>query len=188
MKRTLILFVFLVSNTLSVTTFCAPSIYKTVDEKGVVTYSDQPDATAEAVVLEKENVSKRPVAPNLKAGNGAATDAAEQRQEYTDFSISSPKDQDTFQNATEIPVSVSLSPALQKGDTIEFYFDGTPVNKASTETSITIPKVFNDKELITRGSHTLSASIIDANGEKIKTTASITVFVHYASVNQPLRK
>lgn len=171
---------------LSINAYSAPSIYKTTDEQGVTTYSDQPNAESETVVLQKENVSKRPLIPNLNATN--TTDAAEQKQEYTDFSIGSPKDQDTFQNATEIPVSVSISPELQKGDTIEFYFDGMPIGKPSTETSIAIPKTSNDKEVITRGSHTVSASIINANGERIKTTPPITIFVHYTSVNQPSRK
>ena len=178
---------FLLLSIFSLSTFAASEIYKSTDEKGIVTYSDQPNAQSETVTLQRENISKLP--PKL-TNSTDGTDAidAEKREEYTNFAISSPKDQDTFQNATEIPVSVNISPALQKGDTIEFYLDGTSVDKASTSTSISIPKMRGDKEIITRGSHTVSASLFNAAGDVLKTTASVTLFVHYASVNSATKK
>ncbi|OGT43996.1 MAG: hypothetical protein A3F13_04530 [Gammaproteobacteria bacterium RIFCSPHIGHO2_12_FULL_40_19] len=182
MQTGILLALFLMINFLSFSATAASNpIYKSIDEKGVVTYSDQPNAQAEAVILPKENISKRPI---NSANTTNATDAAstDKREEYTAFSISSPKDQDTFQNPTEISVSVSITPALQKGDTIEFYLDGTSVASSSTTTSISIPKVRNNTAVITRGSHTLSAAILNAAGEKLMTTPSITIFVHYTSV------
>lgn len=163
----------------------AAQIYKSVDENGVATFSDQPNAKSEAVTLGPENVSKRPI-PSVTATNTTnATDASQQpieREDYTAFTISSPKDQDTFQNATEIPVSVDISPALQKDDTIEFYLDGVSVAPPATNTSIMIPKIRDGKEFITRGSHTISASIFNVSGEKLMTTPPITIFIHYTSV------
>lgn len=180
----LLLFLLLSVFSFAITAASNP-IYKSVDEKGVVTYSDQPNAQAETVTLSRENISKRPHTQSINSTDATnTTDAAKanEREEYTAFSISSPKDQETFQNATEIAVSVDIQPALQKDDTIEFYFDGNSVAAPSTNTAITIPKMRDGQEIITRGSHTLSASVLNASGDKLITTPSITIFVHYASV------
>lgn len=163
-------------------------IYRTVDENGVVTYSDQPNPKAESVKLPSANISTQPAQPKEKSEKTETTDAVEkklsQHVDYTAFEISAPKDQDTFQNATEFPVSVTTNPALQEGDKIQFLLDGSPVLSPTENTSITIPRVQDGKEMVERGSHTLSAQIINAKGDVIATTPAITVFVHYVTLNQ----
>jgi hypothetical protein len=160
-------------------------IYRSVNENGVVTYSDQPNPKAESVKLPAANISTQPTQPSQKT---QTTDTVEkklgQHVDYTAFEINSPKDQDTFQNATEFPISVTINPALQEGDKIQFLLDGTPILSPVADTGITIPKVQDGKELVERGSHTISAQIINAQGDVIATTPGITIFVHYVTLYQ----
>lgn len=158
-------------------------IYRSVDSKGNVTYSDQPNITASKVTLPAANIVITPVkAPKTtNTSNAAATATEEKRENYTTFVISSPSDQATFQNAESVPISVDIKPALQKGDTLNFYWDGKSVSSNGTNTAITVPKVSNNTEIITRGSHTIYAEIASADGAVIATTPSITIFTHYAS-------
>lgn len=165
-------------------------IYKSVDENGVVTYSDQPNATSESVNLPAENIAiqpkqnnqNKPDAKNTTETNTTNTDA-DQKKPYTTFVITSPQDQDSIQNAVEITVTAKIIPALQEKDKVQFFMDGNPVDRPSSATSISIPKVQNNVALLTRGTHTLLAKIIDDNGEVVATTPQITIFLHYYTVN-----
>lgn len=159
-------------------------VYKSV-ENGVVTYSDQPHAHSETVSLPEINIATQPAQQKTETTDASNTKSAEKAMDtkqkqvnYTKFTITNPRDQETFQNATEISVTVSVTPALQKGDKIRYVFDGTPLTEI-TETSYSIPRIANNAQLITRGSHTIQAMIINHEGEAIATTPTITVFAHY---------
>lgn len=173
-------------------------IYRSVDENGVVTYSDQPNSKSEAVALPAANIAIQPVAPSKTtdanntentanpANATEAKPAATEKKPYTTFAIASPKDQDTFHNATELPISVSVDPALQKGDKLRFYFDDAQFGGETTNTTMTIPKVYEGKEILVRGSHTISVSLINEQGSEIMKTPTITIFLQYQSViNNP---
>jgi len=159
-------------------------IYKSVDKNGVVTYSDQPETTSQAVQLPAVNIVTGPAKTTANATN--STNATDKKHvDYTAFAMSAPTDQDTIWNADSLPVSVDITPALQEGDTIQFLYDGAPAIPAVASTSASIPKVINDKPLLVRGNHTLSANVLNANGDILKSTPSITVYLQYTSVNQP---
>lgn len=166
-------------------------IYRSVDSNGVITFSDQPSGNAETVILTKENVAIEPEEQKkLNTDNTNASTVDQNGKEtkhvpYTRFVITSPKDQDTFQNATEVPVTVDMTPALQKGDKIQYFLDGIAVSEQITSTSFSIPKLIGIKDILERGTHTLTASIFDANGDIVSTTPPITIFLHYASINFP---
>src|SRR3990167_4519270 len=97
------------------------TIYKSVDAQGIVTYSDQPNTKSETVTLPAANIVTQPITTKTKT---ATTDAVVQKHvDYSAFTITSPKDQETFQNATELPINVDINPALQEGDKIQFYLD-----------------------------------------------------------------
>lgn len=174
-------------------------IYKSVDADGVVTYSDQPTSTSQAVELPSVNVSTQPAQSTDTAATDStdaintdstnATDKTskspvEKRVPYTAFVVTSPADQETFQNAESISVSVSFSPALQLNDKIEYLLDGKLVSDAITSNTYSIPKTAGNKTVIDRGSHTIQARIVDSNGDVMATTPPITIFSHYATVTQ----
>lgn len=161
------------------------TIYREVDSKGVVTFSDHPTPAAETVKLAHPNVATNPTPPAASTDKTKNTDEEKKVEEkkvpYTTFDIKTPKDQETFQNATEISLSVNIQPALQKGDTIRFFIDGQPVNEASSSTTTVVTKTQNDTPILDRGSHSIHAVLYDEKSEEIKTTPQITIFIHYAS-------
>jgi hypothetical protein len=65
------------------------------------------------------------------------------------------------------------SEPLQEGLTVRFNLDGA-AQQAGTERMIAVT--------LDRGSHTVSASIVDANGRSLMTTDTVTFYVHQQSV------
>ncbi|OGT50556.1 MAG: hypothetical protein A3E53_03440 [Gammaproteobacteria bacterium RIFCSPHIGHO2_12_FULL_39_24] len=167
-------------------------IYRSVDKEGVVTFTDQPNTDAEKVTLGQENISSSPVTQSGGDKNNAdanSTDIADSKHvPYTLFEMSSPKNQDTISNATEVKVTVNINPALQKGDKIRYNLDGKPISDPITDTTFTIQKISDTTDILPRGPHTFSADILDADHKVIKTTPTITVFFHYASIYFPHKK
>lgn len=170
------------------------AIYRVTDSKGVVTYSDQPTTTGESIVLPQASISTAPTPPpttettDSKKNNTDTNQNPLEKKRYTTFEMKTPADQETFQNAVEIPLAVTIEPALQKGDTIQFFLDGQSVNKPSSSTTAVVSKTKDDKPVLERGSHTFYAVLYDEKHKQIKTTPEVTVFMHYASVlfpNQP---
>ena len=161
-------------------------IYRSTDEDGTVVYSDQPHSKSEVVSLPSVNIAAPSNAQNTN-GTTDSTTATKKKIPYTQFKITSPKDQDTFQNATEIPVDIAITPALQEGDKIQFYLDGKAVSEPIASTSYSIPKIKGTEEIIERGSHEITANLLDEQGETIKTTPSVTIYAHYVTRFSPAR-
>ena len=82
-------------------------------------------------------------------------------------------------------MGVDITPELQEGNTIQFLYDGAAVIPAAASTSASVPKVIDDKAILVRGSHTLSANVLNNKGDILNSTPPITVFLQYTSVNQP---
>lgn len=161
-------------------------IYRSMDADGTVTYSDQPHPKSEAVSLPSVNIATQSNTQNTNATTDSMT-TKKKKTSYTQFKITAPKDQDTFQNATEIPVTISISPALQEGDKIQFYLDGKAVSEPINSTSYSIPKIKGTTEIIERGSHSITADLLSEEGEVIKTTPAVTIYAHYVTLFSPSR-
>jgi hypothetical protein len=90
--------------------------------------------------------------------------------QYT-ISITKPQSDETLQNDTqELTVDVSITPELEKEDTVAIYVDGIQNGEAINNTSITIPP-------LERGSHTLQAKITQPKGKGAESNV-ITIFQH----------
>jgi hypothetical protein len=179
--------IILVCLSLGVFSSCAfAEIYRSTDADGTVIYSDQPHPKSEAVSLPSVNIATQSNAQNTNATTDS-TNNTKKKIPYTQFKITSPTDQDTFQNATEIPVTISITPALQEGDKIQFYLDGKAVSEPIASTSYSIPKIKGAEEIIERGSHSISAELLNEQGEVIKTTPSVTIHAHYVTLFSPSR-
>ena len=97
-------------------------IYQSIDTDGVVTYSDQPTTQSKPVTLPAVNIStqakKTDITDVTDSTDPLIKKMPAKNKPYTSFTITSPKNQETFQNAPTILVNVSLTPALQSGDKI----------------------------------------------------------------------
>ncbi|EKD71746.1 MAG: hypothetical protein ACD_46C00109G0002 [uncultured bacterium] len=159
-------------------------VYRYVDSDGVVTYSDQPQIHSEIVTLSPANISTQ---NNTNQTNHDSSKLITTKTEaYKTFEIIHPKNQTTFQNEINIPVILSISPELSHDDTVQLLLDGKAIFKPQNTLEYVLPKVFNNQLVLTRGSHTLQANLLDKNDKIIMQTKLITVFIHYTSTLNPV--
>lgn len=158
-------------------------IYKIVDKDGNVTYTDQAPADgAEPMDLPELSVvntdyeeAELPVAtePEEEEGEKELT-RSDLRKLYGDFRISRPAPEETFWGtANTVVVAWEASEPIQEGLTVRFSIDGV-AQPPSSENMLGIT--------LDRGTHTVSASILDERGRPIVSTDTVTFYVHQASI------
>lgn len=133
-------------------------IYRGVDEKGEVFYSDKELPNSELIPTPTPNAISMPK-PEPKKPVAAVT----QEKVYKSFSIVSPANDATFKdNAGNLSVSLSIEPELdvEKGDHFRLSIDNRVVIAKSTTLITQIPNVV-------RGSHSLKAELVSDSGETI---------------------
>lgn len=154
----------------------AEEIYKSVDEKGVPSFSDTQTEGAEKITVEPVNVQPIPTPSTPPAAASAQPSAPDYR--YTKLDIISPENEATLRDEHKILLQAALEPSLQKGHQIEFLGNGQPLQPAGQSASM---------ELLNfdRGTHTLSARVIDKNGKVLKTSNPVTVHIFRTVVKPP---
>jgi hypothetical protein len=170
MKR---LLVFLVLITCTV----QAEIYKSQNEQGEWVYSDKPSPTAERMKL-----------PPLSTYTPPALQSAPAQQEepedvYKSMAFVEPENNATIRdNEGVVDVSVRIEPLLksQQGHKIQYYLDETPYGAPGVVLKLTLKNV-------ERGSHVLSARVLNAGGELVFSATPVTFHVHRESVNNPNR-
>ena len=173
---------------LLVPVFSYAAMYIQHDANGTLIYSDIPlSPNAKQIDVP----TRSPQTPQNQTTTSPTTEAApeiknadlpqDERKPYTEFDISFPTDQSTFQNQREINVTFKIIPELQKGDMIQLYLDGQAKGQPQTT-----PQSKLDN--IDRGTHQLSATLMDANRLTLKQSKSITFYVHYARQGFPPNK
>lgn len=144
-------------------------VYKSVNEKGEVVYTDTPSQGAERVKLPAlPTYTAPPVTPAASPARKAV-----QNEFYDSFSFSKPKNDETVRNNLGIVmIETRLAPALQTRlrHRIQFYLDGEPNGPPIDRTASTISN-------IDRGAHALSASVLDKDGKVLISTGDVTVHV-----------
>jgi hypothetical protein len=180
MKYFLLMVILLISLT------SAAAIYMQQDANGNISYSDMPSPNALRVDLPPPTTTQfttptaaPPVSKNTaNSGPKNSTNnntTAEEHEPYTVFAISSPTDQQTFQNQRDLSVEISITPALQKGDSIQFILDGAKVGEPITATHFQLNQ-------LPRGTHQIAATLLDENKSELRQAPSVTFFVHYAAL------
>ncbi|HUA87863.1 MAG TPA: DUF4124 domain-containing protein [Steroidobacteraceae bacterium] len=155
-----------------------PTVYKWVDENGVVHFSDQPHANAQKVQVDPPQTYQSgqypAAAPPPASGDAPAGPA------YQSCAIARPLEQETYNNVDSLGIAVSTDPMLRPGDQIYISVDGAALNGgAPTGQNFTLTPV-------DRGTHTVSASVRDPSGATVCQTATVTFNVHQASVRNPV--
>jgi hypothetical protein len=152
-------------------------IYRWQDENGRIIYSDQYRPDAELVNVPNPVSYKPPVINNLP---DEAETPKEPTQSYQLTILSPQQDQALWANDGNVPVSVDLRPELniEKGEKLIVSLDGMPVGEPQESTSFTV-------EILERGLHTVSVSLINEMGATIVTSDPVTFQVHRASINRP---
>ena len=157
----------------------AATVYKWVDENGVVHYSDQPHPNAEKVHVEAAQTYRAGTIPGATQ-SGASASGAQPAHAYQGCAIAQPTDDQAFNNVDSLTVIVRTDPALRPGDKVFLVMDGQAVNGgAATGTQYTLTPV-------DRGTHILQAAVRDSDGAIQCQTPSITFHVHQPSVQNPV--
>jgi hypothetical protein len=157
-------------------------VYRIVGPDGSVTFTDQPTLGAEKI-----NLPPVSTYPAQKLPAPAATPAAgndDTASSYASFTVAAPAPETTIRdNQGNISMLVNLEPPLRAelGHRIQFLLDGVDQGEPQAVTGVT----FHD---VDRGSHTLSARIVDADGATLMTAPAVTVFLHRASILSPARQ
>ena len=156
----------------------ADPLYKWVDEKGNVHYSDKPQPGAQKLYLPKASTFQPPQvsapvpAPLPDTANVQRTAGP---QPYTQIAVNSPQDQATIWNTDTVTVSVTLVPALQAGDTVTFSVDGKSQTVASTSATFTG---------LDRGEHDVTVAVNGQAGGGTVTAQSV-FYIQRATVKKP---
>ncbi len=156
--------------------FALAGTYKWVDKNGNVHYSDTPPPEgAEEVELPKTTTFDAPDVPVRPRGRADSSDETPAPDYQLGF-ISPKQDQVFWATAGNIPVQLSLQPALRNSDQLLLYVDGALADPlAGLGTTLTG---------VVRGTHTLRAVITDADGKEIIATTPVTFHVKQQAVPQ----
>ena len=161
-------------------TAVAAQVYKWVDEKGVVHYTDQPpNKTAAPVKLPPLQTYKGGTLPSLDSYAKTESARSQSGAAAKGVKILSPTADETFRSDSEqkIPVSVQVSPSLADDQKLVYYLNGAAQGAPSASMSYTFTNV-------DRGSHTISVALVNGAGKELARSATVTVNMKLATVQK----
>jgi len=172
MQRLLILLLVFVCTTAN------SQVYRRIGPDGQVYFSDQPGPGAERVEIRPaQSISLPPVPEQTESAEPAGDVATDPQQHatpfYTAFSITSPIDQRGIRaNDGNITVQLSVQPELQPDHMIVLTVDGEDGEATYSSIDMTV-----ELTNLSRGQHTLMATLVDAAGNKLIQSDTVTFLV-----------
>ena len=142
-------------------------VYKKVDEKGNVIFTDQPDPDAKRVEVRDPNRSL-PIDP----GSPRVVDLPTQKVEfYKSLEITSPVHETIIPNGlVPFTISANIQPELIEGHMLQLWVDGKLHSEGITD-SFPIQSMY-------RGSRKLQVRIVNNDKETIKQSPTVTIQVY----------
>ena len=160
----------------------AAVVYKWVDADGVVHFSDQPSPGAEKIYTSSSTVTTPASAPGSAAGSRQAPKSAVANgRGYSEFSIVSPANEQTFFGDDVIAVRLNLEPSLKPDQIITWQLNGKPQEFPPNAISFALPH-------LDRGAYTLAATITDQETSELRSSNSVTFYVRQPSELAPQHK
>lgn len=155
----------------------AATVYKWVDENGVVHYSDQPHPNAQKLdVASAQTYDSGGTRPT--PSSSVTPSNAQPVGPYRVCAIARPENDEVFLNTDTVSAQVRLEPSLRNGDRLTLSMDGKTVqNGASTSATLKVE----------RGSHSLAATVTDPSGALVCSTPNVTFHVRQPSKLAPNR-
>jgi hypothetical protein len=145
-------------------------VYKYVDEKGVVHYTDQPpNDAARPARLPPLQTYQGGTTPDLgRFGKTGPEEPSAAEPPALQVQLVTPAPDETFRGAERVvPVAVVVTPALAPNQRLVYYLDGTPRSGPVTDTAFAFTGV-------DRGAHTASAAVVDESGQELARTPAVT--------------
>ena len=158
----------------------AATVYKWVDDNGVVHYSDQPHENAEKVPLKAPQTYTAPKLPAVPA-QSARDNSPKPGPAYRSCGFSEPTPDQMYMNTDTVTAGTSSQPGIRPGDTAVVTLDGQPVPGVPAQGGqFTISPV-------DRGTHSLQLTIKDQDGTTVCSSSPVTFHVHQPSLQSPTR-
>jgi hypothetical protein len=157
----------------------AATVYKWVDENGVVHYSDQPHENAQKVELKAPQTYSSPKT-SAPAQSSRSTPARKSSAPvYQSCTVSEPANEQAFLNTDTVTAGVTVQPVVRPGDTAVVTLDGSPVpGVPPSGGQFTISPV-------DRGTHTIQMVVKDSDGTTVCSSAPVTFYVRQPSLQAP---
>jgi hypothetical protein len=152
-------------------------VYKSVNEKGEIVYSDQPAPNAKRMQLPDLPTYTAPTIPVFSS----APETAPVASPYKSVKIVAPENDATIRdNQGVVRVQVALNPPLMTkvGHKIQFYLNGEPHGMPVGTPSISFSN-------LDRGTYTLTTSVLDAKGDVLVSTDPVIFHLHRESLLNP---
>jgi hypothetical protein len=161
------------------TCFADTTVYEYRDAQGNMTFSDTPHGDAQTInVPNVQSFSTPPVVEKRRLNTPPPNPMVNVNYKIT---ILSPTNEETiWDNQGNILVQTDIYPALSEGAKLQIVVDGTP--------KITVALSQGQLQGIDQGQHTIITQVVDAKGNILVTSAPVTVYLHHASLNAPLRR
>lgn len=155
----------------------ATTVYKWVDENGVIHYSDQPHPNAQKLQVEGvQTYSSRSASVREPAESESASTTP---NPYKGCAIAQPLEQQNLPNAQSVFVRVAADPVPRGGDRVYITMDGQGLNGGQpTGLSFNVTP-------IDRGSHSVSAQIRSPDGTILCQTPNVTFYVQQPNLFSP---
>ena len=160
----------------------AAVVYKWVDADGVVHYSDQDAPGAEKIYTSSSTSAKTASqARQPTGGQQSQTGAAASALGYSEFSITSPVNDQTFFGDDVIPAHLEIAPALKPNQSITWHLNGGLLDAAPDAVTLSLPH-------LDRGTYALAATITDQATGASQSSNSVTFYVRQPSALSPQHK
>lgn len=153
-------------------------VFKRIGPDGQVYFSDQPGPDAKPVELGPPQVISMPPVPERRAtarqsAGGATQQQGDSASSYTLFSIVSPINYEGYRaNDGNVTVRLSLEPELMQGHSIAMNVDGEDGEKIRTGAGMAI-----ELRNLSRGRHTVKATVVDRKGNALIKTRPVSFYV-----------
>jgi len=151
------------------------TIYRWVDAKGVVHYTDTPQPGAQQLHVPPAQTYRAPPVQNVPVGDPAAAAAPT----YEACLIAQPASQHAFYAPEQVIVNIELVPALHAGDQLTVTVDGqalAPADPSGINFAMQAPD---------RGAHTVTAVVHDPSGRTVCRAPPVTFYVQRPSLLSP---
>ena len=151
------------------------TLYKWVDADGVTHYSDRPEPGAQKVKIASAQTYAGDARPAAAASAQPTSAAAS--SSYKRLEITSPEDGAVLWNTGgHVDIAATLEPGLLDGHQLWIVLDGKS-QQVGPEGTLAVD--------VERGSHTVTASVTDANGNEMIVSAPVSFVIRQTSVAQP---
>ncbi|RLA46275.1 MAG: hypothetical protein DRR06_05450 [Gammaproteobacteria bacterium] len=172
--------------TIVTSTASADSVYREVDEKGRVTFTDKPSVTQPSEKIKLSPINTQPAVaiplPDQPEEEGQP-EGDETDVPYSVYRITQPTQEVTIPTGQmDVVVQLELKPSLQSGHLVTYYHNGVALGDPVATIWVTLT------ELI-RGQHDIRAEVVDASGNIKAKTKTIVFYVqrYRPRLNRPAR-